>query len=209
LERFSEIAGASKPSLFSGKWVNTANFLTALRVFLVPPIILLLVYTPGHLPGNMPYSTLAGLIFIFAAMTDKLDGYYARKNDLVTRLGQFLDPLADKLLMLPVMITLCFMKPQLLPFWVVIVVATREFLISAIRFIGAKRGLSFPASWSGKIKMFSQVIVVSTLIIFPRNYNDLFVRILVYGMTAITAYSGVDYFFRARREIFYEKGDNG
>jgi len=189
----------------AGKWLNPANLMTALRVALAPVIIILLLYK-GNLPFNISNTLAAGIIFILAALTDKADGYYARKNDAVTKLGEFLDPLADKLLMIPVMITLWYVgwqtPPVLLPLWVLLVVVARELLISGIRIIGARKGISFPASWSGKIKMFSQIIVACVLIFFPGSAQTPWVLTLVYLMAAITVYSGVDYMLRARREIF-------
>lgn len=210
---------------WTSEWLNVPNLFTALRVLLAPPVILLLLFRP-KLPYDVSVDILAGVIFIAAALTDKADGYYARKNDQVTRVGQFIDPLADKLLMLPVMITLWYVgmtsevgsvtlnnisliKPISFPLWVLLVVLVRELLISVIRAIGAKRSLSFPASWSGKIKMFSQIVVVSVLIFFPGSGNDFIVRVLVYGMAAITAYSGFDYVMRARREIWGKAPGDG
>ena len=181
------------------EWLNVANLFTALRVLLAPAIIILLLYE-GRLPYNVPVSVAAGVLFIAAALTDKADGYYARKHDQVTSVGQFLDPLADKLLMLPVMATLCYIHR--LSLWIVLVVFARELVISLIRVIGAGKGVSFPASWSGKIKMFSQVIVVSVLIFFPNSASNGIVLALVYIMAAITIYSGIDYCVRARSEIF-------
>lgn len=185
-------------------WLNPANLMSVLRVVLAPPIILLLVYQPSH------WSFAAGMVFVVAALTDKADGYYARKYDAITRVGEFLDPLADKLLMIPVMLTMSFVKvggQVLLPLWVTVIVIARELLISSFRLIGARKGISFPASWSGKIKMFSQVIVVGVILFFPSGANDLAVRVLVYLMAAITVYSGIDYLFRARREIFKPSGN--
>jgi CDP-diacylglycerol--glycerol-3-phosphate 3-phosphatidyltransferase len=184
-----------------GKWFNPANLLTALRVALAPVIILLLL-ADNQLIGSVSNSTLAGIVFIIAALTDKADGYYARKYDAVTRLGQSLDPLADKLLMIPVLITLACVDPPLLPWWAVTVVVARELLISGIRVAGARRKITFPASWSGKLKMFSQVVVVGLLIFFPGSAHSIWMLSMVYFMVAITAYSGFDYIFRARREIF-------
>jgi CDP-diacylglycerol--glycerol-3-phosphate 3-phosphatidyltransferase len=185
----------------TGKWLNPANLMTALRVALAPVVIILLLYDK---------TLAAGIVFVLAALTDKADGYYARKNDAVTKLGQFLDPLADKLLMIPVMIALWYVgwknPPVLLPLWVVIIVVAREALISVIRIIGARKGISFPASWSGKVKMFSQIVVACVLIFFPSVAGDLWARILVYLMAAITVYSGVDYVLRSRREIFGAAG---
>ena len=183
----------------SGPWLNTPNLITLLRVLLAPPIVLLLLYGLQR-PYNVSYNVLAGVVFIIAALTDKVDGYYARKNDMVTKLGQFLDPLADKLLMLPVLAALWYMK--LLPLWVLIVVLVREVMVSVIRVIGARRGISFPATWSGKAKMFSQVIAVSVLIIFPTRNSDIIVHIMIYLMAFMTVYSGIDYVIRSRREIF-------
>lgn len=186
----------------SANWLNPANFLTVLRAAMAPPIIALLTYRPA----GISWSFSAGAIFLFAALTDKADGYYARKYNVVTRVGELLDPLADKLLMIPIMITLAFISvpnvQRLLPIWIVAAVVARELLISLIRFIGARKGISFPASWSGKIKMFSQVVVVGVILFFPSSANSIPVLVLVYVMAAITIYSGIDYLFRARREIF-------
>lgn len=198
-EKSNVLASVSKV-VNNGEVFNTANIFTALRVLLVPPIILLLLYRP-RLPYNVSVDIIAGLIFIAAALTDKADGYYARKYNNITRVGQFFDPLADKLLMIPVMVTLWYLG--MLPMWVVLVVVVREAAISVIRVIGARRSITFPASWSGKVKMFSQVVVVSVLIFFPGSGSDIIVRVLVYIMAAITTYSGIDYLVRARREIFH------
>jgi CDP-diacylglycerol---glycerol-3-phosphate 3-phosphatidyltransferase len=206
-EKSSGFAGLTQAAI-QGKWFNPANLMTALRVALAPVVIVLLLYK-GTLPWGISNTFAAGVVFILAALTDKADGYYARKNDAVTSVGQFLDPLADKLLMIPVMITLWYVgwknPPILLPLWVVAVVVLREVLISGIRIVGARKGISFPASWSGKIKMFSQIIVVCILIFFPGSARTIWVQTLVYLMAAITAYSGIDYIFRARREIFGKK----
>ena len=176
--------------------------LTALRGLMAPPIIALLVYQPK----SFSWSFTAGTIFVLAALTDKADGYYARRYDSVTSVGEFLDPLADKLLMIPIMVAMAFVSvgsvSELLPLWVVGIVIARELVISVVRLMGARRGISFPASWSGKMKMFSQVVVVSVILFFPSSAGGIPVRVLVYLMAAITVYSGIDYLFRARREIF-------
>jgi CDP-diacylglycerol--glycerol-3-phosphate 3-phosphatidyltransferase len=212
LSENSEQAAPAAEVSFGDKWLNAANLITALRAFLAPPIIVLLIYQPD-LPGGVEWSTLAGAIFVLAALTDKADGYFARKYDQVTRVGEFLDPLADKLLMIPIMVTLAFVRvdggPNLLPLWVVIVVLARELLISLFRVIGARRSISFPASWSGKVKMLSQVVVVAVILFFPTSANDAWVLVLVYAMAAVTIYSGFDYVLRARREIFSRSGSAG
>lgn len=189
-ERLSGLLEASR-AIMDKEWFNWANMFTLLRVMLAPPVIVFLIYR---------WNIAAGLIFIAAALTDKADGYYARKYDAVTPVGQFLDPLADKLLMLPVIIALGVQ--DLMPIWVVSVVVARELMVSIIRIIGARRSISFPASWSGKTKMFSQIVAVSVLLFFPGSVNRVVVQVLVYAMAAITIYSGIDYVVRARREIF-------
>ena len=199
-ERSNTLAGVRRKAV-EGKWFNPANLLTGLRVALAPVIILLLL-ADNQLISAVSNTTLAGIVFVMAALTDKADGYYARKYDAVTRLGQSLDPLADKLLMIPVLITLTCLDPPLLPWWAVTVVVARELLISCIRVAGARRKITFPASWSGKLKMFFQVVVVGLLIFFPESAPSIWMRAMVYSMVAITAYSGFDYIFRARREIF-------
>lgn len=222
-DKFYGALGLTKPppagESVRGEWVNVANFFTALRIVLALPIILLLYYQPRSLPHNVSYNVVAGLIFIAAALTDKADGYFARRGNHVTKVGQFFDPLADKLLMLPVMAVLWYagmntqygsvtlsnislLKPTSFPLWVLLVVVARELLISVIRFVGAHRGISFPASWSGKVKMFTQIVVVSILIFFPGSSTDVWVQVLLYLMVGITAYSGFDYLIRARKEIF-------
>jgi CDP-diacylglycerol--glycerol-3-phosphate 3-phosphatidyltransferase len=204
-DKSTELASPARTAV-AGNWLNVANALTVLRAVLAIPIIALLISRPQ----SISWSFAAGTIFVIAALTDKADGYYARRYDSVTRVGEFLDPLADKLLMIPIMITLAAISvggiSGLLPVWVVVVVVTRELLISAIRFVGARRGVSFPASWSGKIKMFSQVVVVSVILYFPSSADSVAVLVLVYLMAVITIYSGIDYLFRARREIFSPTG---
>ncbi len=179
--------------------MNAANFLTMLRMVLSPAIVALILYR-GRLPYDLPHNVAAGLIFIIAALTDKADGYFARRNNTITDLGKFLDPLADKILMLPVMGTLWHLGE--LPLWIFTVVALREFSISLLRIVAARKGISFPATWSGKIKMFSQIVAVSVLLFFPDSSSTVVVRIIVYMMAAITIYSWIDYGRRGKSEVF-------
>ena len=184
--------------------INLANIMTFFRVLLVPPILILLLYSgyPGY--ERRSYAIAAGLMFLLAAFTDKIDGYVARRTGQVTRLGKFLDPLADKLLMIPVLFTLWWLT--LLPLWVVIVIVARELGVSIIRIYGERRSISFPASLSGKIKMLVQVIVVSVLIFFPGSAGNPWIKAMIYVMVAVTVYSGLVYIFRARRELFQVVG---
>lgn len=189
---------AYKTAIASGN-MNAANFLTMLRMVLSPAIIALILYG-GRLPYDLPHNIAAGLMFIIAALTDKADGYFARRNNTITDLGKFLDPLADKVLMLPVMGTLSYLGK--LPLWVLILVTLREFSVSLLRVIAVRKGISFPATWSGKVKMFSQVVVVSVIILFPDYAATATAKVLVYIMAAITLYSWIDYGLRGKSEVF-------
>ncbi len=189
----------------SRRLASLANVITALRIALAPVVVLLLLHR-GESLFNIYNTLVAGVVFVVAALTDRVDGYCARKYDAVTKLGQFLDPLADKTLMISAMIALWYVghvnHVALFPFWALLVVVSREMLISSFRIIGTRKGTSFPASWTGKIKMFSQTVVVCALIFFPRAASGAPETVLLYVMAALTVYSGIDYIMRARREIF-------
>lgn len=188
-----------------GKWINVPNMFTLSRVLIAPLIIAIIVIEP-ELPFGIPCNIAAGVLFFIAALTDKADGYFARKNNLVSKLGATLDPIADKLLMLPLFVALWYV--ELIPLWVVLVVCARDLVVSIIRLYGVRKGIAFPASWSGKIKMFMQTVTVAVIIFLPQYANDLPIRILVYLMAAITLYSGIVYMVRARSEVFGFKKEN-
>lgn len=183
------------------KWLNVANLLTIFRALMAPVVIAILLLEPS-LPHGIEYNILAGAIFVLAALTDRVDGYYARKSNSETQLGAFLDPLADKILIIPLLFVFSYL--HWLWLWVAIVVTAREVTISVIRLVGVKRNISFPARWTGKLKMFFQVITTAVLIFLatPIENTGLIVKALVLLMVAITIYSWIDYLYRARREIF-------
>ena len=125
--------------------MNLPNTLTTIRMILIVPFVMIMQITPD---GNGRFAALA--IFIIASMTDFLDGYIARKNHLVTNFGKFMDPLADKLLVSAAMI--CLVSMDRLPAWMVIIIISREFVISGFRLIAADNGIVIAASWWGKFK---------------------------------------------------------
>ncbi|RXT15182.1 CDP-diacylglycerol--glycerol-3-phosphate 3-phosphatidyltransferase [Ammoniphilus sp. CFH 90114] len=188
--------------------MNLPNKITLARIFLVPVVMLFLlvrfdfgVFTIGAF--KITYSEIiATLIFIIAASTDGLDGYIARKKKLVTNLGKFLDPLADKLLISAVLISLVEM--QRLDAWVAILIISREFAVTGLRLVAVAEGQVIAASNWGKLKTVVQIVAVCSLMInnFPFSYIGIpFSTIAVWAAIIITLFSGVDYFVKNKHVI--------
>ncbi len=149
---------------------------------------------------------IAALLFIFAASTDWLDGYYARKLNLVTNFGKFLDPLADKLLITAALIGL--VELQLLPAWIAIVIISREFAVTGIRLVAAADGQVIAASNLGKWKTVWQIIGISALMLYNLPFEALsipFAMISIWIATILTILSGVDYFIKNRHVVMSSK----
>jgi CDP-diacylglycerol--glycerol-3-phosphate 3-phosphatidyltransferase len=142
--------------------VNLPNSLTLLRIFIVPLLVVVLLTPFSESWFGLPRHILGVLLFLAAALTDYLDGHFARSRGQVTRLGQLLDPIADKLLISAALISL--VENQLAPAWAVVVIIGREFAVTGLRSIAAAEGLVISASKMGKFKMLVQVITVSLLI---------------------------------------------
>ncbi|HPF28653.1 MAG TPA: CDP-diacylglycerol--glycerol-3-phosphate 3-phosphatidyltransferase, partial [Lachnospiraceae bacterium] len=139
--------------------MNLPNKLTLLRMILIPFFVFFLL---TEYAGN--YSEYIALgIFVVASLTDFLDGYIARKYELVTNFGKFMDPLADKLLVSSAMI--CFVELGRMPAWIVIVIISREFIISGFRLIAVDNRVVIAASWWGKFKTAFQIIMVILMIL--------------------------------------------
>ncbi|WP_134686275.1 CDP-diacylglycerol--glycerol-3-phosphate 3-phosphatidyltransferase [Brevibacillus migulae] len=190
--------------------MNLANRITLVRIFLVPVVMffLLVRYQFGTFEIgsiHMTYNELiAALVFILAASTDGLDGYIARKRKIVTNLGKFLDPLADKLLISAALISLVEM--QRLEAWIAIVIISREFAVTGLRLVAAAEGQVIAASALGKIKTWIQIIAITALMIrnFPFETVGIpFADISIWAMVIITIYSGYDYFMKNRNVIQY------
>jgi CDP-diacylglycerol--glycerol-3-phosphate 3-phosphatidyltransferase len=152
----------------------------------------------------MPYGRyIAGAIFIVAALSDLLDGYIARKHNLVTNFGKFMDPLADKLLVCSALI--CFVELGLLPAWIVIIIISREFIISGFRLIASDNGIVIAASWWGKLKTNVQMIMSVMLIINLDNaVMNILEQITIYLAVALTIISLVDYMVK-NKSVLIEK----
>ena len=170
--------------------MNLPNKLTLFRVILIPFFVFFLLapFFEGY--GN--YIALA--IFIVASLTDMADGKIARKYNLVTNFGKFMDPLADKLLVCSAMI--CLVDLKLIPSWVVLIIIAREFIISGFRLVASDNGVVIAASYWGKFKTTFQMIMV-IVIIFNINLKlkalDVIGTILIYVALALTVISLIDY----------------
>jgi CDP-diacylglycerol---glycerol-3-phosphate 3-phosphatidyltransferase len=183
--------------------MNLPNKLTLSRIFLIPIFIILLSVPFNWGNWNIGEAELpiahfvAGLIFIIAAATDWVDGYYARKYNMVTNLGKFMDPLADKLLVSAALILLIEMG--LAPAWVVIIIISREFAVTGLRLVAAGEGIVLAAGQMGKLKTATQMIAIAVLLLhnFPFSYiNFPFGTIMLYIALFFTVVSGVDYFVK-------------
>lgn len=188
--------------------MNLANKITLARIFLVPVIMffLLIRLDLGSIKlgdYQITYTQMiATLIFIIAASTDGLDGYLARKNKMVTNLGKLLDPLADKLLVAAVLISLVEMDKLSALFAIVII--SREFAVTGLRQIALLEGSVLAASTWGKWKTGVQIAMIIVLLLnnFPRAFLDLPLDlILSWAAALITVWSGIDYFIKNRNLI--------
>ena len=188
--------------------MNLANRITLARIFLVPIIMFLLLakidFDPIEFENfSITYNQIvAALIFIIAASTDGLDGYIARKNKLVTNLGKLLDPLADKLLVAAVLISLVEMDK--LDAWIAIVIISREFAVTGLRQVALLEGKVLAASRWGKWKTGAQITMIIALLInnFPfALVNIPFDVIMTWLAAVITVYSGIDYFVKNKNLI--------
>ncbi|MCF8564825.1 CDP-diacylglycerol--glycerol-3-phosphate 3-phosphatidyltransferase [Alicyclobacillus tolerans] len=188
--------------------MNLANRITIARIFLVPVVIFLLLIRYNFWSVTINHRTttgseiIAAFVFIVVASTDALDGYIARKRQLITNFGKFLDPLADKLLISAVLISLVEMHR--LSAWVAILIISREFAVTGLRLVAAAEGTVLAASKLGKLKTVTQIVAIVALIInnFPFSFVGFdFDTIMVYVMVLITLASGIDYFIKNKSVI--------
>jgi len=176
--------------------MNIANKLTLLRVLLIPVFMFFLL-------SDIENGTFIALIvFVVASFTDFLDGYLARKLNLVTNFGKFVDPLADKLLVTSAF--LCFIKLDKISVWIVFVILAREFIVSIFRAVAAADGIVIAASYFGKFKTVTQMIAI--ILILMNNYPFSVIGIpmdliMVYLCTAFTIISGVDYIYKNKNVL--------
>ncbi len=184
-------------------FLNLPNLLTTFRIFLVPLIVVVLL-TEFHFEKWFFFNReeLAVGIFLLASLTDLLDGYVARKRHQVTTVGQLLDPIADKLLIASVLISL--VELHLTPAWVVVVIVGREFSVTGLRMVAAIHQVSIPAGVLGKWKMVVEVMAIC-LVIWGNQRDWEWVKLtgnaLLYFVAFIAVVSMVEYFVKFARRI--------
>ena len=195
--------------------MNLPNKLTIFRIILVPIMVIIpFLGIDGKIFGIPTEWIIIDLIFIIASITDKLDGYLARKNNQVTTFGKFLDPLADKILVLAAMVMLVEMSK--LPAWIPIIVLAREFMVSGYRLIAVEKGGEvIAASKWGKLKTVTQMIALIPAILDLNAFGECFkgvlqggdlilnliVTILMIVQVIATIFSGIDYMKGAKKYI--------
>lgn len=174
--------------------MTTASKITLVRVAMIPAFMLAFLYSPGH--AWLQWLSLG--IFILASLTDFVDGQIARKYNQVSDFGKFLDPLADKLLVISAMCIFC--QWGMMPAWALMIVLTREFAVTGLRLIAVQKGRVIAAGWSGKVKTFSTMVA---LCLWIAVYDQIILKelswlnwIIVLVIVLPTLYSGVEYFIR-------------
>lgn len=196
--------------------MNLANKLTIIRMILVPIMLIVAIINPaGNLLGVSTTFWIMGAIFVIASITDKLDGYIARSRNQITTFGKFLDPIADKILVLTAMII--FVEYGRMPAWIPVIVMFREFLVSGYRLVAAqKNGQVIAASVWGKVKTVTQMVALT--LCFADNYGfgyfinntisnigclvlNIVVTVLLIISVIATIFSGWDY-IKGGKELF-------
>lgn len=181
----------------SVRGVNWPNFLTVVRILLVP--VFLYVMYAGERGGEDPVSRVAPfmafVVFAAAAATDSLDGWLARRHERVTRLGQYLDPLADKFLIGAALVTLVDLRG--FPAWAALLIVIREVGVSLLRSVAVRRGRSLPSSALGKAKTAVQIPMVMAWLLARNGTTAIAQDLILYLAVSLTLVSGLAYLFRA------------
>ncbi len=184
--------------------MNTPNKITVFRMFIAPVFLVVFFLNIEH------KMLISALIFALGAVTDAIDGHLARKNNIVTNFGKFLDPIADKMLVTAAF--LAFMQVGICNIWIVMLMFTREFAITSVRLIAAAQGVVIPANIGGKIKtVFQMVSLISIMVI--GEINEVFslglplsvISNVMLGITAvISVVSGLVYLWDSRKVIDFK-----
>ncbi len=175
--------------------MNLPNKLTILRVIMVPFFVLFMLTNIGGEANKW----IALTLFVVASFTDFLDGNIARKYNLVTNFGKFMDPLADKLLVCSAMI--CLVEMEKLPAWIVIIIIAREFIISGFRLVASDNGVVIAASYWGKFKTVFQMAMIIVLIMDLGGVFDFIGKCLIVIALALTIISLFDYIYKNKQVL--------
>ena len=173
--------------------LNVPNFLTVLRILLVPVLVVVLLGA-----SKSDGDVLAAIVFGIASFTDAIDGWLARRHEAITTFGKLMDPVADKLLIIAALLSLVSLNR--LDAWVAMVIIAREFAVTVTRMAATQQGVVIAANWWGKAKTVVQVQAIFFLIAMGTP-TPLWVDIWVYAAVLITVISGIDYFFGLRRHL--------
>lgn len=178
--------------------MNLPNKLTVLRILMVPVFVAFMLYP---FAGDAS-KYVALVLFCVASFTDFLDGYLARKNNLVTNFGKFMDPLADKLLVCSALICLTVVQNDQLPTWIVLIIIAREFIISGFRLVASDNGIVIAASYWGKFKTVSHMAMIILLILNIENpiYQTV-TWVVVWAGLALTVISLADYVWKNKQVL--------
>lgn len=198
--------------------MNLPNKITLARICLIPLMVIIPFLNIQGIWFGVPISNLIILaIFLIASFTDYLDGYIARKYNLITDFGKFLDPIADKLLVITALIML--VEFGMIPGWIPIIILAREFMVSGIRMLAAGKGNVIAASMLGKIKTVSQMIAITLAFIDPNPFFafsrgnlhgsllilNIFTYITLMISVIATIWSGADYFIKSKDIVLRSK----
>lgn len=175
--------------------MNLPNKITIFRVCMIP-VFLVFMLVPGIPFGNY----IATAVFVIACLSDALDGHIARKHNLVTNFGKFMDPIADKLLVCSALI--CFVELSYMPAWMVIVIIAREFIINGFRLIASDNGVVIAASYWGKFKTIAQMIACILLIVqLPFVWAEVAEQIFIWLALILTVVSLCEYIWKNRNVL--------
>lgn len=198
--------------------MNLPNKITLCRIILIPFMMIVPLFGIESTFLEINVGNLIELaIFLIASFTDYLDGHIARKNNLVTNFGKFLDPIADKLLVLTAL--MMFVEAGKLPAWIPVVIAAREFMVSGIRMLAAGEGNVIAASMLGKIKTVSQMVAISLAFVdnnsfmaftskclcLPELILNILMSLAMIVSVVATIWSGVDYFVKSKDVVLKSK----
>lgn len=174
--------------------MTTASKITLVRVILIPVYMILML---------LGWTIPALIVFIVASLTDFADGYIARHYHQVSDFGKFLDPLADKLLVISTMVI--FVEWGRMPCWALMIVLTREFAVTGLRLIAVSNGRVIAAAWSGKIKTASTMVGLCVMMVFSYPVLDTIVNLVI---VVTTLFSGIEYFYKNWDVLGLKKSDN-